>query len=151
MAVPTLATLMGQATKQAIYDAALTLATTLGLPVTSWSAGDPTRSLYWVEAEELAANEAIAIGYVSSGFLDLAAADSTRYNWLVLNADQYYGYTAEVATYAGTPVTLTNTGGGLFADIAAGDITTASEHLADLVQALEGFREHLIAEGVLNA
>lgn len=110
------------ATKQQIYDLALGIATTLGLPVTSWQPGDETRSQYWVEAEVLALTETIMSGYVASGFLDLAAADSTRYQWLVLLAQQVYGYEAVTATRATTDVRLSNGGGGYYV-LAAGDLT----------------------------
>lgn len=112
-------------TKQAIYERAIDIATDLGLPVTSWQPGDPTRSQYWLEAETLATFETIMSGYITSGFLDLAAADTARYNWLVVMAYQVYGYVADEATYATTTVTLTNGGGGLF-EIEAGDLTLKS-------------------------
>jgi hypothetical protein len=114
MAAPTLAQLLVQETKEQIYQRALDVAVSVGLPVTTWSEGDPTRSLYHVLSETLYALEAVAVRYVASGFLDLAAAlDDTQ--WLVLTAYEQYGYTAREATYATATVRLTNTGAGVYA------------------------------------
>jgi len=120
-----LATLIEPQSTQDIYDVALEVARDLSLPVDSWQTGDPTRSLYWILAEVVAALESTISGYASSGFLEWAAADSGRYQWLVHMADQVYGYTAREATYATGVVTLSNGGGGLFV-IEAGDITVKS-------------------------
>lgn len=119
----TLAQLITQTTKAALYKQALTIASALGLPVTTWETGDPTRSLYHVLSTSLASLEQIAARYVASGFLDFAAAltDST---WLYKLAYQVYGYTPRVATYATCTVTLTNSGGGLY-PIVAQDLTFA--------------------------
>ena len=102
--------------KSAIYARGLAVAAWLGINTTSWAPGDPTRSLYWYLAEVLSALEVIVAGYVSSGFLDYAADD-----WLTILAKQVFNVDRVLATYAGTPVTLTNSAGGLFT-IAAGDV-----------------------------
>lgn len=126
MGIYTLAELITVNTAETIYDASIILADTLGLPTTSWQPGDPTRSMYWSVAEELARLEDVIAGYVSSGFLDLVSADPDWYPWLVRVADQTYGYTADEATYATTNVRLSNGGGGFFPDIAANDLTLKS-------------------------
>lgn len=107
-------------TKASIYARGLALASALGLTVTSWAPGDPTRSLYHFVSEILEALEINVAGYVSSGFLDYATGD-----WLTLLADQVFGVTRVEATYASTSVTLTNAGGGVYV-IAAGDIVVRS-------------------------
>lgn len=112
-----LATLLVQETKAAIYSTALGVATAIGLPVTTWQAGDPTRSLYHVTSELIATLEAVVVGYIQSGFLDYATGD-----WLKILADQVYGVTVPPATAATTDVLLTNTGGGVYT-IEAGDLT----------------------------
>jgi len=116
----TLTSLLLQETKATIYAAALAVADTLGLPVTSWHAGDPTRSLYHVLSTKLATIEAIVVSYCKSGFLDYAEGD-----WLTLVAEQVYDVDRTEATTATTTVTLTNGGGGLF-EIEAGDLTFKS-------------------------
>jgi len=115
-----LANLLIQETKAAIYARGLAVATALGLPVTSWVAGDPTRSLYYYLAEVLSTLEVMVAGYVSSGFLDYATAD-----WLTILADQSFNVQRIDATFAGTPVTLTNGGGGIYV-IAPGDVVVKS-------------------------
>lgn len=117
MTTISLATLLVQETKTAIYSTAIGVATALGLPVSSWQAGDPTRSLYHVEAETLSTLEAVVVGYIQSGFLDYATGD-----WLKILASQVYGVTAPEATLASTDVVLTNAGGGVY-EIDAGDLT----------------------------
>lgn len=113
-----LLSLFVQQTKAEIYEYALSVATAIGLPVTTWTAGDPTRSLFHIESEMLAALEASVIGYAQSGFLDYATGD-----WLTILAQQVYGVTVPSATFATTDVVLTNPGGGLYSDIVAGDLT----------------------------
>lgn len=112
-----LATLFVQQTKAEIYEYALGIATAVGLPVSTWQAGDPTRSLFHIESELLASLEASVIGYAQSGFLDYATGD-----WLIILADQVYGVTVPSATFATTDVELTNPGGGLYV-VDAGDLT----------------------------
>lgn len=112
-----LASLLVQETKEAIYATALSIAESIGLPVTSWRAGDPTRALFQLESQILAALEEVVVGYVSSGFLDHAEG-----TWLEVLADQVFGVTVDGATYAETTVTLTNAGGGVYI-IDVGDLT----------------------------
>jgi uncharacterized phage protein gp47/JayE len=116
----TLAALLVQETKAQIYTRGLAVATSLGLPTTSWVAGDPTRSLYYFLAEVLSALEVNVAGFVASGFLDYATGD-----WLTLLADQTFNVQRIDATFAETPVTLTNTAGGLYV-ITPGDVTVKS-------------------------
>lgn len=123
MAIYTLVELVTVTTAEHIYDESISIAESLGLPVTTWHAGDETRSQYWCMAEHLTAFDAIIAGYTASSFLDLVAADPAYYHWLVLRAEQEYGYTADTATYASCTVRLTNGGGALYDGIEAGDIT----------------------------
>jgi Baseplate J-like protein len=112
-----LAALLVQETKDVIYAGALAVATTLGLPVTSWAPGDPTRSTFYVEASFLEVLENVVVGYVQSAFLDYAAvpnADGTPNPWLAILAQQVFNVTVPGATYATTTVTLTNAGGGIY-------------------------------------
>lgn len=116
-----LASLLIQETKTAIYDKALAIATAIGLPVSSWQAGDPTRSLYHVESEFLATLEEVVVRFIESGFLDYATGD-----WLKIRASQDFGVTVPEASFATTDVVLTNNGGGLYEDLQAGDLTFKS-------------------------
>ena len=120
MTTPSLASLLIQETKEAIYAAALAVATSIGVPVSSWQPGDPTRSLYFVEAEQLSTLETVVVGYISAGFLDYATGP-----WLKILAKQVYNVDVPDATYATTDLVLTNGGGGVY-DIAAGDLTFKS-------------------------
>lgn len=115
-----LASLILTETRAAIYNYALGIATSLGLPVTSWQVGDPTRSLYHVLSAKLAAFESNITGYIKSGFLD-----HSEDVWLKVNAEQTYGVEVPAATYAETTVVLTNGSTNLYI-IDPGDLTFAS-------------------------
>ncbi len=104
-----LATLLTKQTKAEIYDYALAIAESLGLPVSTWQPGDPTRSLYHVEAELLATLETIVVNFIQAGFRDYATGE-----WLKILAEQVFNVIVPPATYASTDVTLTNAGGGTF-------------------------------------
>ncbi len=115
-----LASLLLSETRAAIYNYALGIATGIGLPVTSWQVGDPTRSLYHVLSAKLEAFESNVSGYIKSGFLDHAKGV-----WLKVLAEQVYGVAVPPATYAETTVVLTNASTNLYI-IDAGDLTFAS-------------------------
>jgi hypothetical protein len=100
-----------------IYAAFLELCTTLNLPVTSWQAGDPTRALGQLDATLLERMEAVATGYIQSGFLDYASGA-----WLKIAAKQTFNVDVPGATYAETTVTLTNSSAGIYG-IDPGDLT----------------------------
>jgi baseplate J-like protein len=95
----------------------LDIARLVGLPVTSWRSGDPTRSLYKYLATKLALLEGVYSEYIKAGFLSSASGD-----WLTVLALEVYGVTRTEATYAAGTITLTNSGGGFYA-IDPGDLT----------------------------
>lgn len=117
MPSPSLADLLIQQTKAVILSAGLSIAQTIGLPVTSWQAGDPSRALLNLEATILEALENVVVGFIQSGFLDYATAE-----WLVILAQQVFNVTVPTATFAETSVTLTNSSGGIYI-IEPGDLT----------------------------
>lgn len=148
MPIAALANLIVQQTKEEIYDFALGIAESVGLNVSSWQPGDPTRSLYHVESELLATLETLVVNYIKSGFLDLAAdlakADSSASVWLKVLADQVYGVTVPEATYASTTtMVLTNNGGGFYPDIEPNELTFRSS--------LSGKTYHNTTGGTLNS
>jgi hypothetical protein len=83
VATPSLASLIIQETKAQIYQTAIDVATALGLPVTSWQPGDPTRSFYHLESEVLAKLEEIVVNFIKAGFRDYAEGE-----WLKVLAKQ---------------------------------------------------------------
>lgn len=113
--------LLVQESQADIYNSFLAICTTLGLPVTSWQPGDPTRSLGFLEATELETLESIVTGYIQSGFLDYASGI-----WLTIVAQQVFNVAVPQPTYATTTtLILTNTSGYVY-DIDAGDLTLAN-------------------------
>jgi phage-related baseplate assembly protein len=111
------ASLILSETKEAIYAKGLQIGAALGLPVTTWAPGDPTRSDYYFIAEILETLEAVVGQLAKSSVLDESEGD-----WLIVKAEQDYGVTAVEATYATAACTLTNGGGGQYT-IVAGDLT----------------------------
>jgi hypothetical protein len=116
----TLASLLVAETKAAIYSASIAVANAIGLPVTSWQAGDPTRAQFHAQAEKLSTLETIVVGFIQSRFLDEATG-----TWLKVKAEQDFDVTVPEATYATTDVTLTNASGAVY-EIEAGDLTVKS-------------------------
>lgn len=117
MSVTSLATLILRMTKAEIYDFGLGIANAIGLPVSSWQAGDPSRSLFHVEAEMHSGPlQDTVVGLIESRFLSLATGD-----WLKVKAEQDYGVTVPSATYASTDVVLTNDSGFVYTQ-GAGDL-----------------------------
>lgn len=115
-----ISTLFSAATADAFLAKGLEIARVLGLPVSTWQAGDPTRSLYKYLAEVLATLDGVVAEYIKSGFLSSATRD-----WLTILAYEVYGVERVAATYATPTCTLLNSGGGLYS-IDAGDITVRS-------------------------
>jgi hypothetical protein len=111
------AALFAVSTAAEIFEYGLSLARIVGLPVTSWRTGDPTRSLYKYLANVLAALETSNADYIRAGFLSTASGD-----WLTVLALETFGVTRTEATHATPTVTVTNSGGGFY-EIEAGDLT----------------------------
>jgi hypothetical protein len=101
-------------------ESGLAVARVLGLPVTSWRTGDPTRATFKFLAEALAEREGISVEFVKAGFLHEASGD-----WKTVVAKQVYGIDRVLATYATSTVVLTNSGGGYYSK-AAGEVTVRS-------------------------
>jgi uncharacterized phage protein gp47/JayE len=103
-------------TAEKILSRGLAVAKALGLPVTSWRNGDPTKSLYHFAADFFDAQEERNTEFAKSGFMSTAEGD-----WATLHAKDMYGVDRGAATYATPTVTLHNQGGGVW-DLAAGDL-----------------------------
>lgn len=121
MIVLSLASLLRQKTKEQIYTFGLGIANGVGLPVSSWQAGDPTRSMFLIESEILGEMEGVAVGFIGSGFLDEAVGD-----WRRFTAKQGFNVDVPEATFATTDVVLTNPSSQVYTDIQPGDITFKS-------------------------
>jgi hypothetical protein len=98
----------------------LEVAVSVGLPVTSWRKGDPTRSQYKYLAVVLESLEEQNSEFIKAGFLSTAEGD-----WKKIVAEENFGVTPGEATYATPTVTLTNTGTRHY-DLDAGDIVGRS-------------------------
>lgn len=143
MGVIALANLLVQETKDKIYATALKIASNIGVPVSTWQAGDPTRSLYYLEAEVLSVLEAIVVGFISSAFRDYATGD-----WLKILAKQTYNVDVPDATYASTSLVLTNTKGGDFT-LEPGDLVARNSATGKTYTSTSG--GHLGPVGTIDA
>lgn len=101
-----------------ILNLGLDIARLVGLPVTTWRSGDPTRSLYKYLATVLAGLEGIYGDYIRAGFLSSATGE-----WLTVLAWEVYGVERTEATFATGTITLTNGGGGFYPVDSSGDLT----------------------------
>lgn len=110
-------TLFTVETAAKIYSAGLEVAAALGLPVTSWRTGDPTRSLYKFVANKLAALDGVSGEFIKAGFLSSATGP-----WLTVLAYEVYNCERGEATYADPTVTVANTSTNEYA-LEVGDVT----------------------------
>lgn len=104
-------------TKDEFFQAMLEVADLVGLPVTTWRTGDPTRTAFRADAEIFEALDETQALLAGSAFLETAVAQAVETgdsSWLKLRAQDTYGVTAEEATYATSTVTLANASGGLY-------------------------------------
>lgn len=100
-----------------IFDRGIQVARALGLPVTSWQTGDPTRSLYMYLAEVLNSLEGQVSEYIKAGFLSSATGQ-----WLKVLAKEVFGVDFLEATFGTPTITITNTLGKFYV-FGVGDLT----------------------------
>jgi phage-related baseplate assembly protein len=115
------AALLVKQTADEILAASLELAAAVGLPVTSWRVGDPTRTQLRTQARKLESLDAIRLEYARSSFLETATGDM-----LTLRASDVYNAPREEETFATPTITVDNTGGGYYEIDARGFVFTSS-------------------------
>lgn len=81
----------------------------LGLVVTSWRVGDPTRSTFTALARALGTKETALAELAKSAFLTDCSGE-----WLTILSREVYGIERVEATHATSTVSVTNTGGGVY-------------------------------------
>jgi hypothetical protein len=95
-----------QQVQKSIYD----VLALVGVSTTGWKPGAVVRTMIVASSIVLAAFSQLMASIARSGFLELAEGQ-----WLTLVARYVYNVEREEATFAEGELTLTNTGGGLFA------------------------------------
>jgi hypothetical protein len=118
--------LIATETAASFLSSGLGIARVLGLAVTSWRVDDPTRVTFHYLAEALATLEGPKVTFIKAGWLSTAVADAEETGdsrWLKVHADEVYGVEAEEETYATPSIVFTNTGGGYYPDLTAGEVT----------------------------
>lgn len=106
--------LLVRETADEIFDAALTLAELVGLPVTSWRAGDPTRTQLRAQAAKLAKSDEVVTELAKACFITGPVGERAEGEWLKLRVADVYGVDPDEASFAAPTVMLDNAGGGLY-------------------------------------
>lgn len=115
------AVLLVKETADQILAKSLELAAAVGLPVTSWRVGDPTRTQLRTQARKLEQLDAVRLEYARSAFLETAEGAM-----LTLRAADVYNVAREEETFATPTIVLNNTGGGLYEIDARGLVFSCS-------------------------
>lgn len=106
--------LLAKQTKDEILTATLQVAELIGLPVTSWRVGDPTRTQFRALATKLAEVDAIRVEHAKASFITGPVGERAQGAWLTLRSLDVYNVPREEATYSTPTLTLNNAGGGLY-------------------------------------
>lgn len=118
--------LMARQTADEILALALEVAALVGLPVTTWRVGDPTRTQFRALSTKLAAADAIQSELAKASFITGPADERASGDWLTLRVSDVYGVDREEATFSTPSVFLDNAGGGLFELDARGLVVSSS-------------------------
>lgn len=111
-----IADVLKRITKEEFQASILSVATTLGLPVTSWQEGGVARTLIAIFAQKAADIHAVFVLIARGGLLDFAlptsdddaATAAVLSGWIDLHAKSVYGITRASATFAAGTLRLTN-------------------------------------------
>ncbi len=117
--------LIAKQTADEIFAIALEVAALVGLPVSTWRTGDPTRTQFRALARKMATADEVQVELAKANFITGPATERAEGAWLTLRVKDVYGPEREEATFATPSVTLDNAGGGQF-DLDAGALIVSS-------------------------
>jgi hypothetical protein len=109
----------------------LQVAEAIGLPVTTWREGDPTRALFRADSEQLGTLEEAQYNYAKAAFLHTAEED-----WKTLRAKETFNVDRDEATFAEPSIDIENAGGGLFELDPGGLIVSAGDQLYENIETI---------------
>lgn len=109
----------------------LEVAEAVGLPVSTWREGDPTRTLFRADSEQLGTLEAAQVDYAKAAFLSTSEGD-----WKTLRAKDTYNVDRDEATFSEPSCTLVNAGGGLFEIDPGGFVASAGDVLFENLETI---------------
>ncbi len=115
--IPSIQELLTAQTADEVFAAFVQALVNLGIPANLWRSGGVASTILRVVAITYAGFSSLIVAALAAQFLPYATGQ-----WLSLLAYYVYGVTRIPATYASTPCTLTNTGGGIYT-YAAGQFT----------------------------
>jgi hypothetical protein len=101
-------------TEDEILATTLEVAEVVGLPVTTWRVGDPTRTQFRAQARKLAAADVIQTELAKAAFITGPEGQRAEGEWLTLRVSDVYGVDRDEEEFATPTVTLDNAGGGVF-------------------------------------
>ncbi len=101
-------------TADEILTSALEIAESVGLPVTTWRVGDPTRTQFRALARKLATADEVQTELAKAAFITGPEGTRAEGDWLSLRSLDVYNVEREEATYATPTLELDNAGGGLY-------------------------------------
>ncbi len=130
MAISVLA-LITRVTADEFLSRMLEVAEAVGLPVSTWRAGDPTRTLFRGDSEQLGTLESAQVDYAKAAFLTTSEGD-----WKTLRAKDTYNVDRDEATYSEPTCTLSNAGGGQF-ELSPGGLVVSASATGALFENLE--------------
>lgn len=131
MTLLSVASLIVRVTADEFLSRMLEVAEAVGLPVSTWREGDPTRTLFRADSEQLGTLESAQVDYAKAAFLSTAEAD-----WKTLRAKDVYNVDRDAATFSEPSCTLTNAGGGLFEIDPGGLVVSAGDALFENLETL---------------
>lgn len=117
MSIPSISELLTATTADEIFAVWIQALVNLGVPANQWRKGGVFSTILRVVAITYAGFTSLMVAALSAQFLPYATG-----GWLTLLAYYVYGVERTPATYASTPVVMTNTGGGVY-DYAAQQFT----------------------------
>lgn len=120
MATLTLSQVITALTVDNVKTGLYSIATSVGLNVTTWGEGDPTRTIFAVMAQAAANREGVIVAAIKGGLLDYASEA-----WLTLLASNVYNVSRIEETFASGQITLTSSGADTYV-LAAGDLVVES-------------------------
>ncbi len=106
--------LLAKQTKDEILELVLRVAELVGLPVSSWRTGDPTRTQFSALATKMEAADEARGELARACFITGPEEERAEGDWLTLRVSDVYGIERDESEFSTPSVTVDNTGGGYY-------------------------------------
>lgn len=118
--------LIAKQTADEIFTLALEVAELVGLPVSTWRTGDPTRTQFRALARKMASADEVQAELAKASFITGPANERASGAWLTLRVKDVYNVEREEESFAAPTIVLDNAGGGFFEWDARGLVVASS-------------------------